>query len=464
MFGYDRPLLMPIALNTPFSTLTETSLSGYQMSGNPALYKLNYRDDFSFYTAGFGYQENEYLRIFDPRRQHDYGVSFYAHKILSDNALIAGRADYSQSYLNQVSRSLEKDFYDHYFAYADTTTGNVRYDGPQMWLLYNHQINSLLLGLELSYGIEEGLKDVYTECETVLRNLDITAGLGFISPSEKFTAGLSAKYLSYQGKYEAVKELQDAFVRTYFGYHVFADESPRSTNRKNDYSEGWVLSGQIKFNDILIRGLNVQFSTGYGTKYHDITVGATTTPDDRGYWVRETIRYAGNLSYSSSDAKKMAQLYYENSQTSDWAKSGRFSAIVLENDPVASRFGVNGFVLLNEKTGMSLQTELTAIADDYHEYVRRFDYQKERTAWSAEVGVLQKINVVSSVYGKIAFGTAEPFFYWNTDKISQFGGSLGWEQLTTAGILGLDISLTKISPEDGNLSVMQYGLRLTYKK
>ena len=463
--GYENPLFPDIVIEEPFNSTIQTPMNLYKISFNPALFKISYQEDIVYYKANSVDKINFFRRVYDPKRQKDYQLYFYTHKILDEKSTLAAAVRYNRADQYDVNRSLEKNFYDNYFSYIDTTKGNVKYDGPQLWFLYNYSLtNNLLLGFEIDYGIERSLKDVYTKCESLTRNLDLKIGAAFNSNNGNIVSGVFARYFSYEGQYNAVKELQDAFVRTYFGYHVFRDENPRSLNRKNDHKEGYELGAQLARKNILIDGLGIQLSGSYGTRYTDITVGSTTLPGDRGYWVRDGYRIFGAVFYQPVTSNFMFQLFYEYKDFSDWAKSGDYNVVTIENDEIVHRFGSVLYLQLMKKVGVSTGFEMENIRSDYHEYIVKFDYNKDHLNWSSFADLKLAINQITNVHIKGTVGAIEPWFYWNTDKFDIIAFQYGFDRLFVFGTLGLDFNYEIWEPDGADKNIETLGLSVSYRK
>ncbi|MBU0711785.1 hypothetical protein KKA87_07695 [bacterium] len=463
--AYNNPLFPDIVIEEPFSSTIQTSLNLYQISLNPAVFKNSYREDFVYYSASSFDKINFFRRVYDPKRQKDYQLYFYTHKILDKKSTLAAAVRYNRTDQYDVYRSLEKNFYKNYFSYIDTTKGNVKYDGPQLWFLYNYSLtNNLLLGFEIDYGIERGLKDVYTQCETIIRNMDLKFGAAYESDNGNFIAGASARYLSYEGQYNAVKELQDAFVRTYFGYHVFRDENPRSLNRKNDHKEGYEFGAQLARKNILTDGLGIQLSGSYGTSYTKITVGSTALPGDRGYLVRDGFRIFGNVFYQPLASNLMFQLFYEYKDFSDWARAGEYNVVTIENDEIVQRFGSVLYLPLMKKAGISTGFEMENIQSDYHEYIVKFDYNKDHHNWNGFADLKLVINQITNAHIKGTVGTIEPWFYWDTNSIQVHGLECGVERLFVFGKIGASFQMEFWKPSEERGSINRYGIALSFKK
>ena len=463
--AYNNSLFPDIVIEEPFSSTIQAPMNLYRISFNPAVYKISYHEDIVYYSAKSFDKINFFRRVYDPKRQKDYQLYFYTHKILDKKSTLAAAVQYNRSDQYDVYRSLEKNFYENYFSYIDTTKGNVKYDGPQLWFLYNYSLsNNFLLGFEIDYGIERGLKDVYTKCETVIRNLDLKIGAAFNSKNGNIISGVFARFFSYEGQYNAVKELQDAFVRTYFGYHVFRDENPRSLNRKNDHKEGYEFGAQLARKNIFIDGLGIHLSGSYGARYTNITVGSTSLPGDRGYWIRDGFRIFGNVFYQPVSSNLMFQFFYEYKDFSDWARAGEYNVVTIENDETVHRLGSVLYMPLMNKVGVSTGFEMENIQSDYHEYIVKFNHNKDHHNWNGFADLKFAINQITNAHIKGTLGVIEPWFYWNTDEFDVMLLQFGFDRLFVFGTLGFDINYEIWEPDGESNSVNRIGIALNYRK
>ena len=459
--GYENPLFEEIN----FLELSDFSISLYEISRNPASYMYSYQNDFVYYQIGSSDRMNKFRRTYDPKREQNYNLLFKASKILDEKSVVSAAATYTRADKLHMYRSLEKNFYDNYFSIIDTTIGNIKYDGPQLWFLYNRTLlKNLIAGLEINYGVERGLKDVYTKCITIIRNTGIRLGLGYQSDDKNTFIGSHFRYFSRQGKYSAVKEAIDAKVITFFGYHVYRNETPRSTVRKSDYREGYEFGGQLEKRNIFANGLAMKISGSYGSKFTDIELGSTSVPYPRGYWVREGYRVIGNLNYSSEHSKFRFQFFYENKKYSDWAKSGGYNVVIIENDESCNRFGSTLLIQPLERINILSGVDIENIHSKYHEYIVDFNYDKKRFNWSTFGEIQMIINPVLLSKLRASHSEIEPFFYWNVDKFTISSIQIGIERLFVFAAIGIDFFYEVWEPENADKNIEIYGLSISYKK
>jgi len=454
-FGYEDYLYKNYSVKETYSV--------YDLVNNPAFLRMNNHEDLMRYEFSAGNQENGYRRTFDPERIESAGVDILSYKALDGKSALASRIIYETATLNKLYRSLEKDFYSDYYSYTDTTTGDVSYAGPRLWVLYNREIlPRLTTGLQIDYGVERGLKDVYTKCESISRNISASWGLGYSGLSGG-TIGVSVRYFDRQGTYEAVKEATDAVVNTYMGYNIFYRELPRSTNEKKVYGEGVELDAQISRHGILFPALKIDFTGGYGTKENRIDAGSSSNPDQRGYWVREGGFVNSILSYKNDQSLFELELMAGLKQYHDWASPQNYDVKNIENDVTYIHYGIKTIIPVLSMT-LTLGYEAGTEDVNYREYTVDyvFDKQLSRSCIFSDFNI--PLNQIMQMHYGIWFSKFEPWFYWNTSSIQAQGIEMGIERLFIFGRLGAALQLEFRKPAEGMGSINRFGIVLSYQK
>lgn len=461
LLAYDNPVFAPL----PQRNLQYTyRLGWYDLSSNPAFFGQNYPENISSYQLRFNYQENPYHRVFDPAFRSDYRLWSYNLNYLSQQTLIGAFIDYRRSDLRKMYRSLEKDFYAEYFALADTTTGKTTYDGPQVGFIYHYQPNKILTtGLQLQYGVEHGIKDVFTKCETIMRNIDLNLGTALNLFEQRLSLGFYGRYYNSQRKYEAVKELQDAQVKTYFGYHVYKLENPRSTNRKNDEREGYEFGGQLILRRLGLSDLTALFTASKGAQSGTVSVGSTSSPEKRGYSQTEGRRYTCALIYAPS-SRSYLNLLFQYAQQSTWVEAANFRVIILENNPIVVTWRLSGVVPLYKRLQFGGLFEWQVFKDDYQEYIQPFQVGGQRQAWSTSSELRWQVNPIISSFLNVQLRQEEPFFYWYTSQIQTLDCELGLERLGLWGLIGFGLELGWERFDTSHKINRSIGFNLNYRR
>ncbi|HPC36430.1 MAG TPA: hypothetical protein P5268_07525 [Candidatus Marinimicrobia bacterium] len=458
----DNPLVREIQ---PRNLLNQYNLTLYDLSGNPAFYGISYPDNLDFYLVQATNDNNVFRRLYDPRRQEDYALRFHSAKHLSErNTLVTG-IRFNRTIQRDLYQSLEKNIYDEYIAFLDTTTGTTTYNSPQLNFLYDYALTGRLhLGFEINYGVEQSLKDVYTQCEIIARNTELHGGLSYISKNQKTIWGLMGTYYNAHRKYEAVKYYQDAFVRTLFGYHIYKDETPKSTNRKNDERAGGGLALQLGQRDFILPGLALVITGEYKGRSDNVTAGSPQKPTPRGYWIREIRRGILDLNYSPEKSKNSLEFIYEIRSTDDWVKSGNYEVIILDNAELLNALSLHWQTRFSKRLIMNIGADFASQACDYQEYIVPFQYHETNYHSSAFLDLNYAVNQILSVYCLGNLAIDELYFYWNADQATRYGLEIGMERLTTFGRFGAGLEYFQTvfdNPDQYNQTI---SLKISYWK
>lgn len=454
-FGYDSKL----SFEQPVSfTQSYQRVLGYE--SNPVLYADLFGENKYFFRIGAGRFMNEYRRIYDPSEVRNYALVYDNLKSLSERNLIATSVSYYRSDLFHQYRSLEKTFYDNYFSIIDTTVGNFVYDGPVLTFLDVFvPIRHLYMGFLVNYGVERGLKDVFTKCETIARNFDVSWGTGLRFGGVFISA--YGKYINNQRKYEAVKEYQDANVSTFYGFNVIRVESPRTTVRKNYYSEGFEFGGHCQIESG--RGVSLSGSFSEGSRYSDIDVGSPSRPLERGYWVRN-----GNVLEVLAKKRVLnrygVEIYYRFSTTEDWAESSEYHVVILENDEKENFYGFGVEMAPSKKLFLSLKLGYGEKKVDYVEYNSKFSFMEGLQRRSVFVSSRYELNQLFRLRLEGSISRFEPYFYWDCKEMKSYGFKVGLERLTVYGYSGVSVGCSLIQPLDKDKNIKSLSVEFTLSK
>lgn len=455
VWGYEDYLYMDYSI--------EKEYQSYDLVNNPAFLRLNNHEDLTVYNLNARKQVNTFRRTFDPEGSDITGLEIISYKALDDRSALSSVIVFETTRYNKMYRSLEKDFYSNYFSYTDTTTGDITYAGPLLRVVYNHEIfNNIFTGLQIDYGIERGLKEIYTKCETIDRNVNVSWGLGSLNASGS-AAGISFRYFDRQGSYEAVKEITDAVVNTYMGYHIAYNEQPRSINEKKIYVEGVEIDGQLSINGFLFPSFKLDLSGGFGSKENVIDAGSSSKPTQRGYWVREGGFVHSILSLGKNPQRLGMVIMTGMKRYHDWASPRDYNVKNIENDINDISYGIKMTVpLWTSKLTLGYEAGIEDV--DYREYTADFVFEEQLARSRIFSDFTIRMNQVMQMHYNIWFSEFEPWFYWNTQSIRTQGIEMGLERLFVFGRLGASLQIEFWKPEDKKGTVERFGIAISYLK
>lgn len=167
---------MRYALDDP-----RTSPSIYRFGQNPAWMLREEEASWLTFTPQIGNTWGEYRRVFDPGHVSSYGAGFEGVKPLGSRGTFRGFASYGIEERSSVYRSLKRTPYGGEAYYlADTTTGSFTYQGPSVAFAYAYEmVPGLIVGAELDYALQDGLKDLPTNAKTLFRTIHGVAGIAY---------------------------------------------------------------------------------------------------------------------------------------------------------------------------------------------------------------------------------------------------------------------------------------------
>ncbi|MGC9365165.1 MAG: hypothetical protein ACP5FZ_11440 [Fidelibacterota bacterium] len=458
VYAYDSYLFQ----NLEFKYSNAIAAGEYEYSRNPVFFNDGVEQDYYFYDASGTLLQNHYRRRFDPAMNRSYGISIFTNKTLNRKSILATAVIIDGTKNYNTYGSLEKHFYEHYFSFADSTTGNTVYYGPRLWVLYKRTIVPRVeSAVQIEYGVERGLKDVYTECMTIFRNCDIKLGLGYRSVDGSFVSGIYGRVFDRQGRYEAVSGLLEAVNFTYIGYHVYQPENSRDSNHKSDRKTGYEMGIYTQKEALFIPGLGWRSVLLFGNAASMIKTGSRSQPVQVGYWVREAVRMENRLSYRLEALRCELGLMYDIGETTDWARHGQFDVSLL--DYHASDHAVGLDLRLDPWRFISLKTGYRiAFSDvDYHEYTAAFDFSENLKTSRVFVDFAVHLNQITMLQLGYENCIEEPFFYWNTPEFDITDVYLAWYRQFVFGQIGLRIDAGVWDPGVSNNRIEYVCLRMS---
>ncbi len=210
------------------------SLTPYNFGGNPAWIVNDEEESFLNITPSVQNSWGDYRRAFDSEGSINYGTAFKGVKRLDDKGTFVGFTSYNYEIVRNLYRTLRRDTYSgEAFFMIDTTKGDFRYSGPIVNLTYSWELfDNLYAGVSGHYQILDGLKQVYTNAQSIYREVAVNAGLAY-QFSDGFIIASNIKYADYQETIEAKDvNLLEVEVFNYRGDTYFVGKRGSSLTQK----------------------------------------------------------------------------------------------------------------------------------------------------------------------------------------------------------------------------------------
>ena len=218
------------------------------MGGNPAylwISRKTQRLDITQFNLG---DYGNYRRKFSSEKNLNIGANVLGIQPLGKSGTFQGKANYLYNKRFNVYRTLKHDTYaGEAFYFADTTTGDVVYNGPLFEFTHSLPLTEKLsIGGTFGYGLLDGLKKVYTYGETVLRNVYGKIGITY-AITDKLVVGADYGITNTQERIVA----SDVNLFTVITYQYRGDtHRVQLSGSKQKYKitkEGNVFGGQLYY-------------------------------------------------------------------------------------------------------------------------------------------------------------------------------------------------------------------------
>jgi len=238
------------------------SLSIYDFGKNPAGL---YEDELTSQLSAAPSVSNTwggYRRKYDPQGDHLYNIGFTGIKTLGSSGTFYGHTSYSYDERSDMANNLKYNPYrgEGFFS-NDTSTGNIKYDGPKVVFMYSLEIlPDLYFGASADYQILTGLKRIYSYAEVTYRDVIGKAGLAY-KFSDAFILGSTIEVFDSQESMSCSNiDLTEVEIWNYRGEN-YAIRQRGSTVDQKMKSTGTAAGLQAYF--IPLSKLEVGFSGNY---------------------------------------------------------------------------------------------------------------------------------------------------------------------------------------------------------
>lgn len=224
----------------------DNSFNPYDMGGNISYLYLDETVSWLKINPSLNSSWGDYRRMLDAERTDLYGLNFTGLKTLGTEGTFIGKVTYLYDVRSDVNRSIKYNTYKgEAFFINDSTSGKIKYSGPAVNFGYSFElIPDIYLGASLGYKILEGLKEIYSQSSTTLRNVDGTFGVTYkILENLHLSGGLSL-YNSQESITASLSNPVDIEIYNYHGESFRLKERGESVTEKIKET-GYSLNTQL---------------------------------------------------------------------------------------------------------------------------------------------------------------------------------------------------------------------------
>jgi hypothetical protein len=196
----------------------DNSFDPYDFGGNISYLYLDETSSWLKINPSINSNWGDYKRPFDAENVNLYGLNFTGLKTLGTLGTFIGSVTYIYDSRIKVNHSVKYNTYNgDAFFINDSTSGNMRYNGPAVNFGYSFELlPELYFGASGGYKILNGLKAIYSQTSAIIRNVEGSAGLTYkLLDAAYLSAGFSA--FNYQESLTI--QLTDPVDDQIFNYH-----------------------------------------------------------------------------------------------------------------------------------------------------------------------------------------------------------------------------------------------------
>lgn len=396
----------------------------WEFAQNPAHFEA-YNEPEGISTIVYtGFKSSDIHRSFEPENVLNYGAVFQTFRQLNEKTRLFAAIDFGNTYYKNQSRSIEKNFYSSYIGFTDTTTGDFQYNGPLIDFYLSRDFGDRVTwGVGINYGVERGIKDVFTRAESRELNSDMTSSVRFRVVTALSVDGWIRRYHG-RSSFEAVKEYQDAQVQTWLGYLAFRMENPGSSVDLERNREGYQTGTGLRYQHPGTP-LSVYLGFSVGSEENDARKGTKSVASERGYWQRNTTEGLFWLNYKQQ--KVTWSFFGKATRNEDWGKTGIYDAIFFELDETRYHAGMGLQIASIKNTDMNLMIRGGTVSYDFQNYLTSDVRSRDESAWRVSVDLdIHPFPVVSYTGGLIV--EKMPLNYtWNIPSLTRYTVHAGFE-------------------------------------
>jgi hypothetical protein len=364
-----------------------------------------------------GYKSQDIHRTFDPETVWHYGAVFETYRELNEKTALYAAIDFGNTIHNHQFRSIEKDFYSPYIAFTDTTTGDFQYNGPLIDFFFSRDFGKRITwGLGINYGVERGIKDVFTQAESRELNSDVTSSLR-IRPV--LSLSVDGWFRRYHGRtaLEAVKEFQDAQVQTWLGYLAYRMENPGASVDMERNKDGYELGTGLLFGQP-DSPFSAYLGFSRGAEENDARKGTKSVASERGYWQRNTSEGQIWLNYKQAEASW--SLFGTMVHIEDWGKTGIYEALFFETEESWYAAGIGLQFTAIKNTRLEMMARAGMHSWDYHNYLKVQSETREENEWRVSFDFDIHPFPVISYTGGLSVEKQPLHFTWNIPSLTRY--------------------------------------------
>ncbi len=334
---------------------------------------------------------NGELRKFTtPGETNIYTISFMGEKEITPNQVFKGKFSFVKDVRKNrdwiTSKNTETDTP---FLIADSSTGTMRYNYLLLNAQYANRITKhILLGADIIYGVDEGLKKVFPR--PVTSNRDIRISLGAAYSSNSFKLGVSSFYtdlideINYSEDKGALYKQNVLIQFRGYDYPIISHKRSFKWNSKRK-TLGGNISSQYNWKSYSFF-VNAKFLKGKNNFYE----GAEKRID-KGFSSDKVSLFDFFISNKVNRNLKLL-LYGKYYSKSIWSRHPEYDILVFEKDINYKLVGLGGELKLSPKFSLLANVNYRFSSNELNDYYSKLNYKTDENILCNTVSFNYNIN------------------------------------------------------------------------
>lgn len=366
-------------------------INQYFVGKNPAFLKFSKKDELLGLSVGFNNSKGFFKGFLDPEQESKYLLSATGKKSIEENQYFKGSFNIVRHERQNWDWIFVREYDKNIFLLGDSTTGNSRFTGILLNSEYSLRIaNNYLLGVNLDYLVDEGIKEVSPRPTSEYRYIDVTLGAGYdgikgVSLGIKGNIIDKTEKIVYQEDEGALTT--ETIILKFRGY-----DYPNVFRKKSEVRYSYINQYLGQF-DYTINAVENLLITGYVNSgaENSVVKDNSINPESDGYFQSKLVS-AGLIGNYTITSSWNTGLSFEVLRNERWGKSSKYNVLYYEDSDECEKIQVSCEYILDRKTSFTIEIEGYLNRNDMSDYYSDISYANKSNLISGAIGVNHEIS------------------------------------------------------------------------
>jgi hypothetical protein len=319
-----------ISLYTVFDD--DHKINAWHVGNNPAFLFQDATDELLCIRSAIDNASGDFRRFIDPGRTTLFQQSAAGKKTIDSVQVFKGHFGIQNLRHHNWTWLATKNYASGSpFLFGDSTAGQTNYNGIIMNAAYARKIgHKFLVGIEVNYHVDEGLKTVSPKPTSKHRDIDMRLGAGYVTESNLAFGFHSRVYNNFESI--AYREDEGAIMRETVLFKFRGYDFPETLNKKVETRYSW-HRGYFNYGTVSYKIHNrFAAAASFGGGIEDIRIeDDALNPIENGYWRNDV--YETRMKASYHVMKNLsAGIDFRYRHDDMWARHPSFNVLLMERE------------------------------------------------------------------------------------------------------------------------------------